>query len=122
MKFERVAALGAGVIGASWTALFLASGRQVSVFDPDSSTEKKVRAYIESAWPVLDELGLVNANSNPDALNFHRNAKDAVADASFIQESVPEQLPIKHALFQEIETELASDAIVATSASGLTLS
>ena len=31
----RVAALGGGLIGRSWTALFLAAGRSVAVFDPD---------------------------------------------------------------------------------------
>ena len=30
----HTAVLGAGVIGASWAALFLASGRSVAVFDP----------------------------------------------------------------------------------------
>ena len=33
-KFDTVAALGAGVIGASWTALFLAAGMRVRVYDP----------------------------------------------------------------------------------------
>ncbi|MEX0303726.1 MAG: 3-hydroxyacyl-CoA dehydrogenase NAD-binding domain-containing protein, partial [Leisingera sp.] len=30
---SHTAVLGAGVIGASWTALFLASGRSVAVYD-----------------------------------------------------------------------------------------
>ncbi len=33
-KFERVAVLGGGVIGASWTALFLAAGLRVDIYDP----------------------------------------------------------------------------------------
>ncbi len=122
MNFERVAVLGAGVIGASWASLFLASGRQVAVFDTTSDIEHTVRSYIASAWPVLNDLGLVGSNANPDAISFHTNAIEAVSGASFIQESVPEQLPIKHALFQQIEPALAEDAIVASSASGLTLS
>jgi carnitine 3-dehydrogenase len=33
-KVERVAVLGAGTIGASWTAQFLARGLAVAVYDP----------------------------------------------------------------------------------------
>ena len=43
---------------------------------------------------------------------------EAVEGAAFIQESVPERLPLKIETFQRIEPP-ADDAIVATSASGL---
>jgi len=122
VKFERVAVLGAGVIGASWTSLFLASGRKVAVYDPNPAVEISVRNYVEAAWPVLGDLGLLNASACQDAVSFHKRAVTAVAESSFIQESVPEQLPIKHALYQEIESALDADAIVASSASGLMLS
>ena len=120
MHFERIAAVGAGVIGASWTALFLASGRSVGVFDPAVGTEKSVRDYIETAWPTLETLGLTS-HGNPDAVTFHRSAADAVDGADFVQESVPERTSIKHALYAEIEPTLAENAVVASSTSGLTL-
>lgn len=122
MKSEHTAVLGAGVIGASWTALFLASGRSVAVFDPSEQAETTVRDYIELAWPTLEELDLVKAAADPGNVSFHTSAPDAVAGASFVQESVPERLPIKHSLYAEIESEIDKDAVVATSASGLTLS
>ncbi len=118
--FTHTATLGAGVIGASWTALFLASGRSVAVYDPSPSAEKAVRTYIEKAWPVLEQLGLAE-HGTADAVSFHTTAGAAVDGADFIQESVPERLPIKHALYAEIEGALAHGAIVASSASGLTL-
>lgn len=120
MEFQHTACLGGGVIGASWTALFLASGRSVAVFDPAPDTEKRVRDYIEMAWPTMAELGLTE-NGAPDAVSFHTSAATAVEGAAFIQENVPERLPIKHATFAEIEPVLAPDAVVASSASGLTL-
>jgi carnitine 3-dehydrogenase len=118
---SHTAVLGAGVIGASWTALFLASGRSVAVFDPAPDTETKVRAYVEAAWPTLTALGLCEGGT-PDAVTFHSTAAEAVAGAGFVQENVPERLPIKHATFAEIEPVLDADAIVASSASGLMLS
>lgn len=120
-EFQHTAALGAGVIGASWTALFLASGRSVAVHDPAGNAEKTVRDYVEMAWPTLSELGLTTSG-NPDAVTFHASPAAAVEGASFIQESVPERIEIKHALFAEIEPAIDKDAVVASSASGLTLS
>ena len=119
-KIERTAIIGAGVIGASWTALFLASGRSVSVFDPDPNAEQTVRAYLEAAWPALEELGLTD-RATPDALTFAQNAPEAVSEAQFIQENVPERLPLKHALYRDIEPSLPGGAIVSSSTSGLTL-
>jgi 3-hydroxybutyryl-CoA dehydrogenase len=55
-------------------------------------------------------------------MTFHASAAEAVADADFVQESVPERLALKYALFAEIEPILRADAVVASSASGLTLS
>ena len=120
MEFSHVASLGGGVIGASWTALFLASGRSVAVFDPDPDVERKVRDYIDMAWPAMEAIGLIE-NGTPDAVRFAGSAAEAVEGADFVQESVPERLPIKHATFAEIEPVLADHAVVASSASGLTL-
>ena len=117
---SHTAILGAGVIGASWTALLLASGRSVSVHDPDPGVEGRVRGYIEKAWPALEELGLAG-RATPDAVSFAKSAGEAVDSADFVQENVPERLPIKHAAYREIEPILSADAIVSSSTSGLTL-
>lgn len=120
MEFEHTACLGGGVIGASWAALFLASGRSVAVFDPDTKAEDNVRRYIDTAWPAMTELGLT-AQGTPDAIRFLSSAAEAVDGAGFVQENVPERSEVKHATFRAIEPALAPDAIVASSASGLTL-
>ena len=65
----QCAVLGAGVIGASWTALFLASGRSVAVYDPVEGAEAAVRAYVERAWPTMDALGLTE-RGNPGRVTF----------------------------------------------------
>lgn len=118
---ERVASLGGGVIGQSWTALFLAAGKSVALFDPDPAAEGRVREGVTTVWPTLVTLGLASAAEPPDALVVHRDARTAVEDAQFVQESVPERLEIKHQLYAEIEPALDATAVVASSASGLTL-
>ncbi|MET1412711.1 3-hydroxyacyl-CoA dehydrogenase NAD-binding domain-containing protein [Roseibium sp. HPY-6] len=119
-EISHVAVLGAGVIGASWTALFLAAGRSVCVHDPDPDVEQKVRSYIETAWPSLETLGLTR-RATPDALSFADTSANAVEGADFIQENVPERLPVKHATYRDIEPVLSGNAIVSSSTSGLTL-
>ena len=44
-------------------------------------------------------------------------AAEAVEGAAFIQESVPERLPVKHAIYAEIEEAMGADAIISSSAS-----
>ncbi len=118
----RVAALGGGLIGRSWTALFLAAGRSVTVYDPDPATADRVQQTVEEAWPVLTALGLATTPGPVGELVACEDAREAVAGAGFVQESIPERLPLKHALYAEIEPVLEPGAILASSASGLTLS
>ena len=118
---DQTAVIGAGVIGASWTALFLAAGKSVTVHDPAEGVEAQVRDYVDRAWPTLEQLGLVKDGA-PGALRFSDDPADAVTGAGFVQESVPERLPLKHALHARIEPALSKGAVVASSASGLTLS
>ncbi len=117
---RHVAALGGGLIGRSWTALFLASGRSVTVYDPDPATESRVNETVESAWPVLKSLGLVTGDRGE--LVISDDPREAVDGADFVQESIPEQVALKHALYAAIEPALGAATVVASSASGLTLS
>lgn len=118
----RVAALGGGLIGRSWTALFLAAGHPVCVFDPDPATPDRVREQVAAAWPVLIRLGLATGHGPTAELRFTDDARAAVEGAGFVQESIPERVALKRQLYADIEPALEEGAIVASSASGLTLS
>jgi 3-hydroxyacyl-CoA dehydrogenase len=116
-KVGRVAVLGAGTIGASWTAQFLARGLAVEVYDPDPARRAGVRAFVAAAWPALTRLGLA-ANAEPTRVTLHNDPAAAVAGVPFVQENGPENLEIKRALFAAMERGLAPDAVVASSTSG----
>ncbi|MEM7295918.1 MAG: 3-hydroxyacyl-CoA dehydrogenase NAD-binding domain-containing protein [Pseudomonadota bacterium] len=117
---SHTAILGAGVIGSSWAALFLAAGRSVTIYDPSPDAETQARTAIDAAWPALEELGLT-ARGTPDSLRFVPSATEAVDGAEFVQENAPERALIKHALYGEIEPKLTPNAIVSSSTSGMTL-
>lgn len=116
-----MASLGGGVIGQSWTALFLASGRSVALYDPDPAAEARVRESVAAVWPALASLGLTERDAPSGELVVVDDARVAVDGAEFVQESVPERLDVKHRLYAEIEPVLDGTAIVASSSSGLTL-
>ena len=48
---KRVAVIGAGTIGASWAAYFLARGFEVGAYDPLPNGEAFARSFIDNAWP-----------------------------------------------------------------------
>jgi carnitine 3-dehydrogenase len=118
---QRVAVLGAGTIGASWTAWFLSRGMTVDVWDPRPEAEAYVRRTIADAWPAMARLGMV-AGASPDAWRFVGTPEAAVEHAQFVQENAPERLPIKRELYARIDHALPPHAILASSTSGLIMS
>ncbi len=70
---RRIAIVGTGVIGASWSAFYLARGFDVVATDPAPHAEEKLRRYVDSAWKDLSRLGLA-ANAS------HRTQHDYSVD------------------------------------------
>ena len=68
---RRVAIIGTGVIGASWTALFLAKGLEVVATDVAPNAEAALKRFVEAAWPALERLGLAPGASQ-SKLTFTR--------------------------------------------------
>ncbi|CUJ47777.1 3-hydroxyacyl-CoA dehydrogenase NAD-binding domain-containing protein [Achromobacter xylosoxidans] len=119
---RRVAIVGAGTIGASWAALFLAYGLEVVVCDPAADAESLTRARVAAAWPVLTELGRVAAGASPEALRFDADLAGALRGVDFVQENGPEREDFKTDLFARMDALLPPEVIVASSSSGLIMS
>jgi len=116
----RIAILGAGLIGAAWAALFQHHGADVRVWDPVAETLGETPARMASPLAQLAEVA-------PDAgprgtLTLCGNLSEAVSGAILIQENAPENIPLKHALFAQVEPLMAPDAVLASSTSALTWS
>ncbi|MFI5357317.1 MAG: 3-hydroxyacyl-CoA dehydrogenase NAD-binding domain-containing protein [Opitutales bacterium] len=118
---RRVAVVGAGLIGSSWAALFLARGLEVVATDPAPGAEAAMRKTIGQTWPVLAQLGLA-PGASPSRLQFNPDLTGAVAGADFIQESGPEREEFKIKLFAELDRLLPATTLIASSSSGLTMS
>src|SRR5580693_7905274 len=118
---RRIAIIGTGVIGASWTALFLAKGLQIVATDPAPNAEAALRKFVENAWPALKRLGL-SAGASQANLNFTAALAQAVDGVDLVQENGPERIDFKQKLYGQLDVMLPPDVIIASSSSGLTMS
>ena len=118
---RRVAIIGTGVIGASWTALFLAKGLEVTATDVAPNAEATLKRFIEAAWPALKRLGLAPGASQ-SKLTFTADLAAAVRGVDLVQENGPERIDFKKKLYGQLDELLPPDVIIASSSSGLTMS
>jgi 3-hydroxyacyl-CoA dehydrogenase len=118
---RRIAIIGTGVIGASWTALFLAKGLDVVATDVAPNAEASLRSFVKAAWPALQRLGL-SPGAAQSRLTFTADLPAAVRGADFVQENGPERIDFKKKLYRQLDELLPPDVIIASSSSGLTMS
>ncbi|HUO00250.1 MAG TPA: 3-hydroxyacyl-CoA dehydrogenase NAD-binding domain-containing protein [Bradyrhizobium sp.] len=118
---RRVAIVGAGVIGASWSALYLAKGLEVIASDPAPNAEANLRKFVDAAWPALERLGLSSKASMAN-LTFTANLAEAMAAADFVQENGPERVDFKQKLYGQLDALLPPEVIIASSSSGIPMS
>ncbi|BAT61412.1 L-carnitine dehydrogenase [Variibacter gotjawalensis] len=116
-RYDTTAIIGAGVIGASWAALFLAHGLAVVVNDPRDDVETITRDYIAGAVPTLKALGIPTDNLTK-RLSFERDLDKAVAGVDLVQENGPERVDFKQDLWARIEKSVPKHALLLSSSSG----
>src|SRR5436190_13134595 len=116
---RRIAIVGAGVIGASWAAEYLARGFDVITTDPGPNAEANLRKYIDEAWKDLTNIGL-SKDASRDRLSFTTDIKEALSKADFVQENGPERPDFKIKLYADMDDATPVDSIIASSSSGIT--
>ena len=117
----RVTSIGAGPIGGGWTAHFLSRGYDVTAYLHHVDETDAFRAILDTAWASLTDLGLAEGASL-DRLRIVTDIEEALDGAQFVQESAPERLEIKQALYQQMGEILPSSVVIGSSTSGLTMS
>jgi 3-hydroxyacyl-CoA dehydrogenase len=117
---HRIAIVGTGVIGASWSAYYLARGFEVVATDPGPQAEANLRKYVDDAWPLLIQVGL-SPGASRDRLTFTADMSRALAQADWVQENAPERPDFKIKLFAQMDEATPPNAILASSSSGITM-
>ncbi len=114
----KMAVVGTGVIGNGWIARMLGQGHDVIATDPAEGAEERMRQAVDQSWPYVEALGLAEGASR-DRLTFEADAAEAVKEADFIQENVPEIEELKQTVLQTIDQHAKADAIIGSSTSGI---
>jgi len=118
VKQKKIAVIGGGVIGAGWVARFAENGIDVLVYDPAPDAELQASVVFENAKAAYSKLSVV-APLRKGKIRFVASIGDAVSNADWITEAVPEDPAIKAAVYAEIEESADASAIVASSTSGI---
>ena len=118
----RVAVIGTGLMGPGIAAVAALAGHEVALFDADpAAAVRGVEAAARNVRQLVDG-GIVGDQDGRLALPRIRQEADldrAVAGAFWVIEAVTEKLPVKQALFAEIERRVGSDVIITSNTSGL---
>ena len=115
---SRAAVLGGGVIGAGWVARLSENGISVQVYDPAPDAPQKLQAVLDNAERAYAKLTMAPRPAKGE-ITFADSIATAVGDAELIVEAVPEDPAIKKSVYAEVEASAATDAIIASSTSGI---
>ena len=118
-KVKTLGLLGTGVIGGGWAARALHFGIDVIAADVKPEMEAWLRGAVENAEPALARLTSAPL-PRKGTLSFTTDMKEMAQHADFIQENIPEQLPLKQRMLAEVSRTAAPDVVIASSTSGLT--
>ena len=108
---QRIAIIGAGLIGRAWATVFGRAGCDLTLFDTAPEIARDALAAIRSPDEQRDIRVRV-----ADTLAA------AVDGADFIQENTPETLEAKLSIFAELDNLAPRDAILASSSSAIVAS
>jgi len=110
--------IGSGLIGRSWAIVFAGGGFDVALYDPASGVAEAARGLVSEGLEELSANGLVkDATAAAARGRAATSLADALDGAGHVQESSPEKVEEKRAIFAELDRLAAPDAILASSTS-----
>ena len=119
---ERIALIGAGMIGRGWVVAFARARMPVAVWSRSQDNVRGTRAYVAEALRSLQAEGLLEGD-NPDDLAALVTAcsslEHALDGATYVQENLSEDLALKRAVFAQLDQLSHPEAILASSTSAL---
>ncbi len=122
MGQTRVAVIGAGIIGRSWTVTFARGGCEVALYDPAADVADAALPAIDAMLSALAEAGLLGGQHTAEVrarIGVAPTLAHALEGAAHVQENAPETLALKCALFAELDAATPPAAVIASSSSAL---
>ena len=124
MEIRKVACVGAGLIGQGWATLFSSAGLEVILQDVTETVLENSIERVRSNLMFLEANQLLKRGKADVALKKIKMSTligEAVRDADYVQESVPDNYDFKKQVFREMDIAAPDHAILASSSSGLVM-
>lgn len=117
---KKVAVIGAGLIGSSWTIVFARAGCKVALYDSVPGAAKRAREIIAEQ---INDLGRNHLLSDAQAaianVSVASDIAGALRGAHYAQESTLETIECKRTVFAEIDRAIGPETFVGSSSSGI---
>ena len=121
LRIERIAVVGAGLMGHGIAQFFALAGLPVVITDRDESVLGRVLQRIRANL----ETSLGNSPGEHDSarnvlarVGVTPSLVEAASQADFVVEAVVENLNVKHHVYRQLEKACSEDAIIASTTSG----
>jgi L-gulonate 3-dehydrogenase len=118
---EKIAIVGAGLIGCAWAAVFARAGHPVAMYDINSAALASAKDTIAASLAELYQGGLITepANAVLERVDTVASLAEAVKGAALVQENVRETEAAKKEIFAELDRLADPSTILASSTSGI---
>lgn len=114
MTKPKIGVIGGGLMGHGIAYLFAAAGHEVGIYELSADVRDAIPARVTSICQLLGSDPALLKN-----ISVHDRLAPAAAGAGVVIEAAPEKLALKQQLFGELETIVASDAILASNTSAI---
>jgi 3-hydroxybutyryl-CoA dehydrogenase len=118
-----VAVIGAGLMGHALALVFALGGHQVRLTDNNTETLERAPGLMATALATLAEAGEADGTWNRQKLSKAVRCVPSLADtvkgASVVVEAVVERPDVKRTLYDQLQTLMEPDAILASNTSNL---
>jgi L-gulonate 3-dehydrogenase len=118
---EKIAVIGAGMVGRAWAIVFARAGREVALYDTDARALENALVLIAGAANDLHREGLVDEDAQAIVarITATTNLAAALKGAVYAQENAPENLELKRKLYSDMDAVAPADTVFGSSTSGI---
>jgi len=118
---ERITIVGAGNIGRAFALVFANARHEVCLCEADAATRRKVLGQIADSIADLKPYDLCDgdADSIIARISVGGDLGEAVSNAAYVQECVPEDLALKRQLFEDLDSLAPTSAVLASASSAI---
>ena len=118
---DRIAVVGAGLIGSAWAMVFARAGHPVRIWDPAPGASDAALGVVRARLADLHAAGLIAETPETVAarVTVAATLEDCVAGATHVQENGPERVEVKRESFARLDALCGPAVVLASSTSGI---